>query len=142
MTQSAAEKRKRNREYMRKKRAKDPAFREYCRQYQRTYAAKRRTKPYWPKRTCSELKRRAQKLNVPFDLEPADLVLPDVCPIFGKPLYYGAGRDYDWSPSVDRIIPSLGYIKTNVHVISARANRIKNDSTLEELKLLVYYLEN
>lgn len=41
------------------------------------------------------------------------------------------------SPTIDRINPKLGYIKGNVWVISNKANRFKNDATLEELELLV-----
>ena len=41
------------------------------------------------------------------------------------------------SPTIDKLIPSLGYTKGNVWVISRRANMIKSDATLEELELLV-----
>ena len=40
------------------------------------------------------------------------------------------------------MIPELGYIKGNVWVISNKANRIKNNATLEELRLLVKNLED
>lgn len=39
------------------------------------------------------------------------------------------------SPSIDKVIPELGYVRGNVWVISNKANRIKNNATLEELKL-------
>jgi hypothetical protein len=35
----------------------------------------------------------------------------------------------------------LGYIKGNVRVISYRANAIKRDASLDEMRLLVAYLE-
>ncbi len=38
------------------------------------------------------------------------------------------------SPSFDRIIPTRGYTKGNVIIISNRANRIKSDATVEELE--------
>lgn len=47
----------------------------------------------------------------------------------------------DNSPSLDIIIPSKGYVKGNVWVISNRANRAKSNLSLEELKTLVYNLE-
>ncbi len=46
------------------------------------------------------------------------------------------------SPSLDRIDSTKGYTKGNIWVISNRANTLKNDATLSELKLLVERLEN
>jgi hypothetical protein len=43
------------------------------------------------------------------------------------------------SPSLDKIIPALGYVKGNVAVISVLANGIKNDGTYKELELLYNY---
>jgi hypothetical protein len=40
----------------------------------------------------------------------------------------------DFSPSIDRIIPSLGYVRGNVVIVSMRANRIKTDATDAELR--------
>jgi len=84
------------------------------------------------------IKQRCKRENIPCDLEVDDIVIPDICPIFKKPLVIVAGRN-DYAPSVDRINPKLGYIKGNIHIISDRANRIKNDSTPEELRLLADY---
>ena len=70
---------------------------------------------------------------------------PDYCPCLGIKLNYdGSGKEGwtrgDDSPSVDRIDSRIGYVEGNVHVISWRANRIKNDSTLEELVSITDYL--
>ena len=80
---------------------------------------------------------RAKKEGLPFDLSPLDLKdlgIPDVCPVLGIPLNKspGDGKRNDNSPSLDKFIPSLGYVKGNVHVISWKANRLKNDGTPEE----------
>lgn len=40
-------------------------------------------------------------------------------------------------PSVDRIIPELGYTKGNVRVISNRANLLKNNASIEEIELVL-----
>ena len=68
------------------------------------------------------------------------------CPMLGIPLIVQSRSDADYnrdfSPSVDRIDPSKGYVPGNVAIVSYRANRIKNDSTLQELKLIVSFLEN
>jgi len=64
--------------------------------------------------------------------------IPVKCPILNIPLIYKGGGN---SPSLDRIDSSLGYIKGNVHIISNRANRIKNDATVDELELIYKYLK-
>lgn len=80
---------------------------------------------------------RANKKNLPFDLLPQDIQLPKTCPVFGIEFIIG---DKNAAPSLDRIIPEKGYVKGNVVVVSMKANRIKNDATIEELKeVLTYY---
>lgn len=37
------------------------------------------------------------------------------------------------SPSVDRFVPSMGYVIGNVHLICWRCNNLKRDATPEEL---------
>ena len=44
-------------------------------------------------------------------------------------------------PSLDRIDNSKGYVPGNIAVISMRANMIKNNATLAELKAIVAYIE-
>lgn len=81
--------------------------------------------------------------GVPFDLEMSDIAVPERCPILGIKLERGVGqRTYqDSSPSLDRIIPNKGYVKDNIAVISMRANRIKNDATLDEMRSVVDFVE-
>ena len=68
-----------------------------------------------------------------------DIVVPDVCPVLGIPIQKNHGHQgyFDDSPSVDRIIPELGYTKGNVRVISNRANLLKNNAKIEELELVL-----
>lgn len=82
----------------------------------------------------STVKYRCTKENIPFDIEPVDLVIPEFCPYLGIKLTTEKGSGHlDNLASVDRIIPKLGYIKGNVEVISYKANRMKNDATINEL---------
>ena len=89
---------------------------------------------------------RAKKQGLPFDLEYHDIDIPIVCEVLGVPLSpWGSGDKYNTStdintPSVDKLIPSLGYVKSNIRVISNRANIIKNDMTLDECKKLLKYM--
>ena len=84
---------------------------------------------------------RAKKRGIPFDIELGDLNYPDVCPILGIPLIRRSGSFHQNSPTIDRIDPAKGYTKGNVHVVSFRANRIKWNATLDELRKIVAFLE-
>lgn len=78
-------------------------------------------------------KSRAKTRGLPFDLDISDIVVPEFCPYLNVLLEKGIGRHQPNSPSLDRIIPELGYVKGNVQVISYKANSVKNNLTLEEL---------
>lgn len=82
-------------------------------------------------------KKRAEENGVPFNLTLDDIVIPEVCPIFGLTLTFGGGEA---RPTLDRVRPELGYVPGNVLVISGRANRIKSDATLTELEKLTEYM--
>lgn len=83
----------------------------------------------------TSLRGRAKAKGLPFNLTLEDLIIPELCPVLGIPLIrnYGKGHSSHNSPSVDRIIPELGYVKGNVIVISVLANRIKQDATPEQI---------
>lgn len=89
-------------------------------------------------------KQRAKDIGVPFNITAEDLTVPTHCPILGIPLCFthSPGGPKDDAPSLDRITPSKGYVTGNVIVISQRANRIKNDASVEELEAVVNYLKN
>ena len=73
-------------------------------------------------------------------IEFGDLSFPTHCPVLNIPLNYFSEQRCENSPSFDRINPSLGYVKGNVAVISWRANRIKNDGSAEEHRLIAEWL--
>ena len=73
---------------------------------------------------------RAKKYNLPFDITHEDVVIPEFCPYLGIKLVPFS----EWSsPSLDKIIPELGYVKGNIQVISTKANTMKNNATQDEL---------
>jgi hypothetical protein len=90
----------------------------------------------------SAARSRAKRLGLPFDLTEKDIVVPDVCPVLGIPLAVQEGRSTPNSPSLDRIIPSLGYVRGNVVVVSHRANTIKSDACVEELRRVLDFYES
>ena len=90
-------------------------------------------------RILSRVKSRAKKLGIPFDLDAKDIEVVDYCPVLGIELVKKPDKQ-GYSPnslSLDRIYPERGYVKGNVRVISARANLLKNDATIEELELVL-----
>ena len=86
-------------------------------------------------------KSRAKKNNLAFNIELDDIVIPERCPLLGIKIESTEVRNSPNNPSLDKIIPEKGYTKGNVWVISNRANTLKNDATLTELKTLVENLE-
>lgn len=78
-------------------------------------------------------KDRAKKAGQPFDIEQSDIIVPEVCPYLGIPIFKGTGKQSDNSPSLDRIRPNEGYVKGNIEVISNKANAMKYSATPEEL---------
>jgi hypothetical protein len=84
-----------------------------------------------------------KKNNLPFNITKEDVTIPDVCPVLGIALQINeSSHNKPNSPSIDRLIPELGYTKGNVSVISLKANRIKNDASLEELEKVYLWLKN
>jgi hypothetical protein len=102
------------REHSRKKHARDP-------RYKMLASAKQRAVLYG--RECT--------------LTLDDIVIPERCPLLGLKITTGSRQQKSSSPSLDRKSSSKGYVPGNIWVVSWRANRVKSDSTLEELKLIV-----
>lgn len=80
------------------------------------------------KKLWKAAKQRAKEKELQFNIELSDVVIPDTCPVFGTPMK---------RPSIDRIDSTLGYVKGNIRVVSWRANSLKNNATLAELKSLL-----
>ena len=82
---------------------------------------------------------RAGQQDVPFDLTLKDIIVPELCHVFGVPLVRGIGKVWDYSPTLDKIVPALGYVVGNIVVVSHLANRIKSDATPEQLTLVASF---
>lgn len=85
-------------------------------------------------------KRRAKEKGLEFSITHDDVKIPDKCPILGIPLFSADGHAKDNSPSIDRIDSTQGYVPGNVMIISFRANTLKSDASIEELKLVLDFL--
>ena len=93
------------------------------------------------KRRMHNYKARCKRQGWEYDLSPEYLesVAVTHCPILDIELTYD-GKAQDSRAELDRIDNSKGYVMDNVQFISRRANRIKSDSTEEELQLILDYM--
>ena len=87
----------------------------------------------------SSAKRRARQRGIEFSLKREHIIIPDCCPALGVKLRQGTLTSHDCAPSLDRIDSSKGYTPDNIKVISCRANRIKTNATVEEIRLVYEY---
>lgn len=88
-------------------------------------------------------KRRAKKQGIVFTLVVEDIVIPEFCPALG--IKINTFRDHHArynSPSIDKLIPELGYIKDNICVISYRANTIKQNATWQEILAVANWVKS
>ncbi len=67
------------------------------------------------------------------------------CPVLGMKYNKGSLKDKNASPSIDRKNTNLPYLKKykdNLVFISHRANRIKSDASVEEIRKVLEYVES
>ena len=92
--------------------------------------------------TYSVIKSKCDKNSVPFDFIVDDLApFPLQCPVLHIDIDYfkkGQGGS-NYSPSIERLVPSKGYVTGNVRIISQKANRLKQDASIDEqVQVLAY----
>jgi hypothetical protein len=61
-------------------------------------------------------------------------IAPEKCPVFGEPFSQNGSGFSNWSPSIDKIDPTKGYVPGNIQVISMLANCMKRDASSEQLQ--------
>jgi hypothetical protein len=91
--------------------------------------------------TIDHIKSRSKRYNLSFNLDKnyLNLIYPidNQCCLLNILLRRNLGKCSMNSPTLDRIIPELGYIKGNVCWISHRANTIKSNLNIKEMELLL-----
>ena len=81
---------------------------------------------------------RARKHDLPFNLKTKDLrkIITTRCPVFGFKFEINkqdTTNNWQNSPTIDKIIPTKGYVKDNIIVVSMFANTIKNSATPKQI---------
>lgn len=116
---------------------------EYCREWR-----KDRKENRWFEHFTANKRRDCLVRGITFELTPEYLasIWVDVCPVLGIKItdtstLSGNNRP-DNIAELDRLVPSLGYVKGNVRWISRRANRIKSDASIEEIRAILKYMED
>ncbi len=85
----------------------------------------------------------AKRKNIHFSLRFEDVVFPTHCPILGIELDYGKKKTIKMnSPSFERLDSNIGYVKSNVIIISYKANSMKRNCNLKEIKQIASFYEN
>ena len=93
-----------------------------------------------PKRVMvHNARQRARKAELPCTVEAEDFELTEVCPCCETPYELTGRAASATSPSLDRIIPSLGYLPDNVVVVCLACNVRKNDASPAELYRIADY---
>ncbi len=138
-----------------KKRVKGPNWKEYQKQKQRDKYAqneayrdrKKSEAKAWIENNhrswlLRQIKLRAKKMNIKFNLTLEDIVVPERCPVLGIKLERGKGQSCDASPTVDRINAKRGYVKGNVAIISRKANSLKGHATAAQHRRIAEWMES
>jgi hypothetical protein len=93
-------------------------------------------------RMLMNAKSRSRQYKIPFNITIEDVPIPKICPILKVPLVLGKANNYEFAPSIDRIDSKKGYIKGNVKVVSALANRMKSNATKEQCLIFAKNIKN
>lgn len=87
-------------------------------------------------------KSRAEQRGTPFNISLEDIVISENCPVLDLKLERGKGKIWDASPTLDCLVPELGYVRGNINVISHKANTIKQNATPEEIYLVADWVSD
>lgn len=104
---------------------------------------KNSTKAGWCQNSLARTKVKCAKKDIPFNLSIEDIssVFPDdwICPAHGTKMLVDKVNDNN--PSLDRINPSLGYVKGNIAVICLLANKIKHTANSLQIFAVAEWLK-
>lgn len=85
---------------------------------------------------------RAKEKSVPCTITKEDIIFTNMCPLLNINLNWEGGPRDKNTPSLDRIVPELGYVPGNIKIISNLANMIKSYASKEELLTFANNINN
>lgn len=105
-----------------------------CRLCTKGYDTRDRLLRYW------QTKRHRVKVDYTVTCEYLREIWTDICPALGIPISLGLHQSSDNLAHLDRIDPNLGYVEGNVQWLSAKANRIKTNASIQELEKVLAHM--
>jgi hypothetical protein len=93
------------------------------------------------KNMLQHAKSRSRRDGVPYFICAKDILIGGEDPVSGRPYRVNSGGPCGDSPSLDKLIPSLGYVPNNVVVVNHRTNRISSDASPQELRAVADWKE-
>jgi len=101
---------------------------------------------FWITKTVSCALRRARNSKVPADRNALRQIAMEhihgsPCLCCGTPMtFFSSGTRNTWA-SLDRVIPSRGYVHGNLQFICYRCNLLKSDATISEMENILKYMK-
>lgn len=101
----------------------------------------------WVRGAANNAKDRARRTGTPYELSKKEVrkALDHCrrkCAYCGKALDFQCSLDNRWdAPSLDKVVPRLGYVPSNIVVCCYRCNAVKNDASPQELRALADAIE-
>ena len=85
-------------------------------------------------------------LNFNLTVEFLLSIAGDSCPVDGLPMDWQVNEGKELqptsrTPSIDKIVPSLGYVEGNVQIICWQYNSWKRDMSINDMRILLAYLQ-
>jgi hypothetical protein len=124
-----------------KERARVAAYRAANREKRQAWqAAERAADPV--KYLIYHAKRRAKKAGLPHSVTPNDIPDHAHCAHCKREVFtsVGAGRGYKDARTLDKLVPSLGYVAGNTFVLCAECNTIKGALTFDQFLSFAHYV--
>lgn len=96
--------------------------------------------------TNAKARSKRKRLDFDIDYNFINSILPTHCSVLGIELRFADGKRNHKTgsnyPSLDRFNNNKGYTKDNVNIISQKANRLKSNASIIELKKVLNYMQN